>query len=44
MENDLGNWITLYQQMQWLCNVEVHNYYQRNIRRRKAAAVAVILM
>lgn len=45
-DNSVMNWITWYnQQMQWLFNyVQVNNYYQINLRKRKAVAVTAILL
>lgn len=47
MEDDsVVNWITWYnQQMQWLFNnVQVNNYYQINVWKRKAATATAILL
>lgn len=48
MEDDdaVINWITWYnQQMKWLFNyMHINNYYQINVRKRKAVAAAAILL
>lgn len=47
MENDsFINWITWYnQQIQWLFNnIQINNHYQRNVQKRKVAAVTAIFL
>lgn len=44
MEDD-SDWVTWYnQKVQWFNYVQVNNYYQMNIRKRKAVAVPATLL